>query len=130
MEIAEDMYREELLEHYKNPQNKGKIDNADADYHDYNPVCGDEIEIFIKIKDEKADGIKFSGTGCAISQAAASILTEHVKGMKLKEIRSIGNEGMLKLLPVKISNLRIKCALLALKACQKAIVKRESGMGF
>ena len=128
MEIAKDMYREELLEHSKNPLNRGKIGNADASHHDFNSMCGDEIEIFIKINEEKVEDVKFSGTGCAISQAAASILTEHIKGMKLKEILAMHSDEVLGLIPFKMSYLRMKCGLLAMKAIQRAIVKRESVM--
>src|SRR3989338_2181827 len=125
MELAEDMYKEELLEHYKKPQNYGKIRNCDAKYHEFNPVCGDEIEVYIKIRNGSVKDIKFTGKGCAISQAAASIATESVKGKKVEEVKGISNESMLQLLPIKVSNLRVKCALLALKAIQKAIIKYE-----
>lgn len=127
MEFAEDMYKEELLEHYREPQNYGKIEDADVQYRDFNPVCGDEVEIFINVQANKVDGIKFTGKGCAISQAAASIVTEHIKGMKVDEVKTFTNEKMLELLPIEVSNLRIKCALLALKAIQKGLhgVKNE-----
>ena len=127
MELAEDMYKEELLEHYREPQNYGKIEDADVQYRDFNPVCGDEVEIFINVQANKVDGIKFTGKGCAISQAAASIVTEHIKGMKVDEVKTFTNEKMLELLPIEVSNLRIKCALLALKAIQKGLhgVKNE-----
>ncbi len=122
MELADDMYREELLEHYRTPKNNGRIEKADVKYRDFNPVCGDEIEIFLKVKNGKVSDIKFTGKGCAISQAAASILTEHIKGKKLEEIKKLSNEKMLGMLPVKVSHLRIKCGLLALKAAQKGLV--------
>ena len=127
MELAEDMYKEELLEHYREPQNYGKIEDADVQYRDFNPVCGDEVEVFINVKDNKVEDIKFTGKGCAISQAAASIVTEHIKGMKVDEVKTITNEKMLELLPIEVSNLRIKCGLLALKAIQKGLygVKNE-----
>lgn len=122
MDIAEDLYREELLEHYRAPKNHGRIENADVKYRDFNPVCGDEIEMFMKVENGKILAAKFIGKGCAISQAAASILTEHIKGKKLDEIMKLGNEKMLGMLPVKVSHLRIKCGLLALKAAQKGLV--------
>lgn len=125
MDLAEDMYREELLDHYRRPQNHGKIGNADINYRDFNPVCGDEIEIFAKVKNDAISEIKFAGKGCAISQAAASILTEHLKGKKLAEAKKISNEEMLSMLPIKVSNLRIKCGLLALKAVQKGLLVYE-----
>ena len=121
--MIEDMYREEMLEHYKNPQNKGKIKRADASYHDFNPVCGDEIEVFLKIAKGKISDIKFEGKGCAISQASASILTEEIKGKALDEISKMKKEDVLEILPIEVSHLRIKCALLSMKAVQKAILK-------
>ncbi len=122
MELAEDIYREELLEHYRAPKNHGIIPKADVRYRDFNPVCGDEIEIFMKVRNGKILMAKFIGKGCAISQAAASILTEHINGKKTEEVRKMGNEKMLGMLPVKVSHLRIKCGLLALKAAQKGLV--------
>lgn len=125
MDFAEDIYREELLEHYRNPQNYGKIENADVNYRDFNPVCGDEIEVFAKVKNSAIKDVKFTGKGCAISQASASILTEQIKGKSLEEFKKMSNEKMLGLLPVKVSHLRIKCALLALKAVQKGLLIYE-----
>ena len=121
MDLAEDMYKEELLEHYQHPSNYGKINKPSAHYTDYNPVCGDEVEISMNIKNRKIENIKFQGKGCAISQAAASILTEHLKG-KSSDAISMSNDRMLKLLPIEVSYLRIKCGLLALKATQKAFL--------
>ena len=125
MDLAEDMYREELLEHYRAPKNHGRIEKADVKYRDFNPVCGDEIEIFMKVKNGKILTAKFVGKGCAISQAAASILTENIKGKKTEGIINMGNEKMLGMLPVQVSHLRIKCGLLALKAAQKGLVIYE-----
>lgn len=125
MELAEDMYKEELLEHYRSPHNYGRIANADIRYRDFNPVCGDEIEIFMKVDGGKIANIKFEGKGCAISQAAASILTESIKGKKLQDAKRISNEQMLGMIPIKVSHLRIKCGLLALKAVQKGMVIYE-----
>ncbi|MBI2137579.1 iron-sulfur cluster assembly scaffold protein [Candidatus Woesearchaeota archaeon] len=119
---AEDLYREELLEHYRNPQNYGKLRNADIRYRDFNPVCGDEVEVFIKSGNGIVKDVRFIGKGCAISQAAASIFTESIKGKKLFDVRQMGNDAVLGMLPVKVSHLRIKCALLAFKAVQKGIV--------
>src|SRR3989344_3654448 len=114
MESPDDMFREELLEHYRHPQNAGKIEKADVKFREVNPLCGDEIEIFANIKGGKVADIKFDGKGCAISQAAASILTEKVKGHLVKSVKKITNEKMLEMLPVKVSHLRMKCGLLAL----------------
>ncbi len=125
MKLAEDMYKEELLEHYRSPSNYGSIANADIRYRDFNPVCGDEIEIFIKARSGRIAEVKFIGKGCAISQAAASILMEHIKGKKLQDAKRMRNEQMLAMIPVKVSHLRIKCGLLALKAVQKGITIHE-----
>ena len=121
MDLMEDMYKEELLEHYKHPQNQGKIEDADVEYKDFNPVCGDEIKVFMKIN-ETVEDIKFEGTGCAISQAAASILTEHLKKKQLDAVKKMSSEDMLELLPIKLNHLRMKCGLLALKAIQKGLL--------
>lgn len=125
MDISDDLYKEELLEHYRNPQNYGKMQDADAAYHDFNPVCGDEVEVYLKISDGTLADVKFTGKGCAISQAAASIVTEHLKGKKIEAAKKMTQEEMLKLLPIEVSHLRIKCALLAMKAIQKAIFKYQ-----
>jgi len=127
MELVEDLYKEELLEHYRDPQNHGELENPDIKYRDFNPLCGDEVEIFMKVKDDVIDEIKFTGKGCAISQAAASIVTEHVKGKKLQEVIKMSNQEMQELLPIEVDYLRIKCALLALKAIQKGGVMYEGG---
>ena len=125
MELAEDLYREEILELYRNPLNYGKIKNADARFKDFNPVCGDDVEIFLVVKNDVLEQIKFEGKGCVISIAAASLLTEYLKGKKLNVAKNLKNEKMLSLLPIKIVDLRIKCALLALKCVKKAIIKCE-----
>ncbi|MAG16022.1 SUF system NifU family Fe-S cluster assembly protein [Candidatus Woesearchaeota archaeon] len=125
MDLAEDMYKEELLEHYREPQNYGEIKDTDVKYKDFNPVCGDEIEIYADIKKGVIENVKFTGKGCAISQAAASILTEHIKSKKIEDVKKMSNEEVLELLPIKVSNLRIKCGLLALKAIQKGLLIYE-----
>jgi nitrogen fixation protein NifU and related proteins len=122
MNLADEMYQEEILELYRAPHNHGSIKNAGIHYRDYNPVCGDEIDLFIKEDKGTIADAKFTGRGCAISQAAASKLTDFMKGKKLSQISKTSNEKMLELLGAKVSHLRIKCALLALKAAQKGIL--------
>lgn len=129
MELAEDMYREELLECYRNPQNRGRIEKPSVSYRDYNPVCGDEVEVHLRIESGKIGAIGFTGTGCAISQAGASLVTENVKRKSVDYARRMKKEKMLDLMPIEVSSLRIKCALLAMKAIQKAIAKYEGGLG-
>ncbi len=114
---AQSLYREEILEHYRNPQNFGKLKTFDLSSKQSNPFCGDELEIFVVwSKGDKAviRDIKFIGTGCAISTAAASMVTEHSKGKTKKELTNFSEIDMLKLLGIKVSETRKKCALLGL----------------
>lgn len=119
--MSDAMYREQILDHYKHPHNKGRLPDADTTVKDSNPLCADEIEIFLKITDGKIADIKFDGQGCAISTAAASLLTDHVKGMTLDQVKTLTREDVFKLLGVPISAARTKCALLALKTIKSAI---------
>jgi nitrogen fixation protein NifU and related proteins len=117
------MYREHVLDHYKNPQNYGHLDKPEIIKKEDNPLCGDEVEIEIKLSQDKkiVEDIKFSGHGCAISQAAASMLTENVKGKSIDEIKKIKREDMLELIGVEITTMRLKCALLAWNVIQNAL---------
>jgi nitrogen fixation protein NifU and related proteins len=110
-----DLYREQILDHYRNPRNYGMIEDPDITYEDTNPLCGDRIRIDLRVQDGKIAEVKFSGRGCAISQAAASILTEIVDGQDLDEVRNITADDVLDELAIPISPARIKCALLGLK---------------
>ncbi len=117
---AESMYADVILDYYRNPRNYGKIEGADAAAFDVNPLCGDEIEINLSIKDNRITDIKFTGRGCAISQASISMLTELVMGKTLEEIKALGKQDVLDLLGIEISHVRIKCALLGLKVLKMA----------
>jgi nitrogen fixation NifU-like protein len=110
-----DLYREQILDHSRHPHNFGQIEDADISYEDSNPLCGDRVRIDVKVDDGKIADIRFSGRGCAISQAAASILTEMVKGHELDEVREISAQDMIDELGIDISPARVKCALLGLK---------------
>jgi len=110
-----DLYREQILDHSRHPRNFGQIDDPDITYEDSNPLCGDRVRIDLKVSDGKIADIKFSGRGCAISQASASILTEMVKGHDLSEVQEITAQDMLDELGISISPARVKCALLGLK---------------
>ncbi|HUG56312.1 MAG TPA: SUF system NifU family Fe-S cluster assembly protein [Candidatus Limnocylindrales bacterium] len=116
----DDLYRDYILDHYKNPRNAGELADATHRYHDTNPLCGDEITMFLKVEDERVTDVAFSGRGCAISQASASILTEEVKGKTLEELRSFDRDHVLNNLGITISPARIKCALLGLKTLKGA----------
>jgi nitrogen fixation protein NifU and related proteins len=117
----DDLYRDFILDHYKNPRNFGELDPATHRYHDTNPLCGDEITMFLRVNDEgRIDDVHFTGRGCAISQASASMLTEEIKGKTLDEVKGFDREHVLTSLGIPISPARIKCALLSLKALKGA----------
>ena len=120
-----DMYQEELLDHYKNPRNAGSLSNPDIEFSDTNPLCGDEIKVTAKIKNETIEDIKFDARGCAISVAAASKLSEVLKNKPISEIKRMDNKEVLDLLGVPISPMRLKCALLSLRALQKGIYQNS-----
>lgn len=118
------IYRENILEHYKNPLNHEEMEDASAEFHDSNPVCGDEIHFWVKVKEDGTiERATFKGTGCAISQASASMLTETVEGMHMDEVEEMGSEEIRELIGVPLSPVRLKCALLGLKVLQAALLK-------
>jgi nitrogen fixation NifU-like protein len=110
-----------IIEHYKNPQNFGHLENPDIVHEEGNPSCGDQIRIELKIENNRIADVRFSGKGCAISQAAASILTEEIKGKTLDEVKQFDKQKMLDLLGIELSAMRLKCALLALKVVKAGI---------
>jgi len=117
---------EYILDHYKNPRNFGTIENADFSYEEGIPSCGDVIRLDLKIRNNKLDDIKFSGTGCAISQASVSILTENVTGKEIGEVVSLTDQDMLEALGGQVSPIRFKCALLGLTVLKKALTGKSS----
>ncbi|HLD02547.1 MAG TPA: SUF system NifU family Fe-S cluster assembly protein [Candidatus Nanoarchaeia archaeon] len=119
----EQMYQEQILDHYKNPRNSGSLQNPDIKYSDTNPLCGDEVEFTAKVKDDKITEVKFNCKGCAISKAASSMLTDAVKGKSLDDVRKMTKDEILGMLGVQISPVRMKCAMLGLKTLQKGIYK-------
>ena len=125
--MSDDIYREIILYHYRNPRNKGKIDNPDVVIHDSNPLCGDQIDIYLKVVEGQIKDIKFDGKGCAISQASASMLTEMVMDKPLTTAKDISKDEVLE--NIGLTNLgpaRIKCALLSLKVLKMGMVKYYS----
>ncbi|HEV2128336.1 MAG TPA: SUF system NifU family Fe-S cluster assembly protein [Thermomicrobiales bacterium] len=118
---GDSIYREIILDHYQNPRNRGTLDPNDYTYEDNNPLCGDEVRIDVRVKDDTIDEIAFSGQGCAISQASASILMEIVDGKTLDEVKAIDKEELLDELGVDLSPARLKCALLSLKVLKAAL---------
>ncbi len=119
--MDEELYKENILDHYKNPRNYGEIENPDISYFDTNPLCGDELQMQIKIKDGKAEDVKFKGKGCSISQASASMLTEMIKGQDMEEIKKIGKKEILDAVGLQLGPSRIKCALLSLKVLKAGV---------
>jgi len=125
--LSDDIYREIILDHYRNPRNKGKIENPDVSIHDSNPLCGDEIDMFLKVDNDNVKDIKFDGKGCAICLASASMLTEMVINKPLTKAKEISKEDILE--NIGLTNLgptRIKCALLSLKVLKMGMVKYYS----
>ena len=119
--FVDSIYRENILEHSKHPQNKGHLDPHDYAFEDTNPLCGDEVRIDVRVKDGAVDEIAFSGQGCAISQASASILVELVEGKSLDEVKALGKDELLEEIGIQLSPARLKCALLSLKVLKAGI---------
>jgi len=112
----DDMYREVILDHYKNPRFKGELDPADISYQDDNPLCGDMIRIDLRVDDDgHVIECAFSGQGCAISQASASMLMEDIQGKTLEEIKEYSRDDILDMLGIELGPVRLKCAMLSLK---------------
>ena len=123
----DDLYREHILDHYKNPRNHGTIDDADVTAEGVNPLCGDQLAIDLKIAaDGRIEDIKFHGRGCSISQAATSMLTELVEGHTVDEAAALTKDDILQELGIPLSPVRLKCALLGLGTLRLAL-NRHSG---
>ena len=118
-----DIYMDFILEHYKNPSNYGKIEKPSASSKGLNPLCGDELEIYILVEKNAIKDIKFTGKGCAISQASASILTEMVKGKDVDYVKNLKEKDLLDALGIEISPSRLKCALLSYNTLKEAVSK-------
>ena len=116
----DDLYRDYILDHYKNPKNFGELAERDLEFHDKNPLCGDEMELQIRVEDGKIADLKWHGQGCAISQAAASMSSDEIKGMPVDDVLKLDKSFVLDLLGIDISATRIKCALLCLKVLKSA----------
>lgn len=117
----DDLYRENILDHFQNPRNFGKIENPDISYHDSNPLCGDELQIDLKFDNDKVIDVKFHCKCCAICKASASMLTEMIEGFDKSALKNISKEDIMEYLGITLGPVRIKCALLPLKVLKAGV---------
>jgi nitrogen fixation protein NifU and related proteins len=127
MSEFDQLYREVILDHYKNPRGHGLLDDPDAEAEGQNPLCGDEVSIYVAFADDgdTIDEVKFSGRGCAISQAATSMLTEMVKGRSAAEVAALPRDELLEEIGIPLTPVRLKCALLGLSTLKLALHKAK-----
>ena len=114
----DDLYRENILDHYQHPHNHGALANPDVSYEDTNPLCGDKIRMDLHVENGIITDVKFTGRGCAISQASASMLTDEIKGKPLTYLQHLDKQTIYDLLGIPLSPSRVKCAMLALKVAK------------
>ena len=114
-------YREFILDHYRNPRNYGKLDHPDVQASDSNPLCGDQLSMDLQVEGDHVTEVRFRGRGCAISQAAASMLTEMIEGKTVEEVIQLGKEDILGALGIPISPARTKCAFLSLRVLHRGL---------
>ena len=120
------IYKEIVLDHYKNPHNFGTLDPADYTAEDSNPLCGDQIRMDLRVEDGIVSDVKFSGRGCAVSMASASILTDMILGQPLEEVRRISKDDLLEEIGIPVSPARMKCATLGLSVLNLSLALKEA----
>ena len=123
MGLGSDMYRQQILDHYKNPRNYGELEDPDFEHVGENPMCGDTIKMFVRLADDgdTIEHVSFVGDGCAISQASASMLSGELRGESLEAVEAMDRDDIVDMLGVELSPMRIKCAVLAEKVAQDGI---------
>jgi len=117
----DEIYRENILDHYRHPRHRGTLEHPDITYEDANPLCGDHIRMDLNVRDGRVAEVAFSGHGCSISQAAASMLAERIEGQPLEEVKKISRDDVLEMLGIELGPVRLKCALLALKTLKAGV---------
>ena len=119
--MDDELYRENLLDHYRHPRNHGTLEHADCEAEGKNPLCGDEVEIDVAVEDGRISAIRFTGNGCAVSQAATSMLTDLVAGMPVEEAAALPSQAIIDELGIPLSAMRVKCAVLGLGTLKVAL---------
>lgn len=117
----DELYREHILDHYRHPHHFGKMEHASCSARQVNPLCGDEITVYVSLRDAIIHDISFVGKGCALSIASASLLTDHLQEKSLDVARAMTDEDIMKLLGVRLGVVRMKCGLLSLRALHAAL---------
>ena len=117
----EEIYKENIIDHYKNPRNKKELAEYDFKHRELNPLCGDEITVYLQVRENEIVDVSFQGNGCAISLASISLLTDKIKGLTVPQVISLNDQDIFGLLGIPISYVRLKCALLSLKTIHKAL---------
>ena len=121
----EELYKENIIDHYKHPRHFGRLGKYSCTHLEHNPLCGDRFQVYLSIDKENVTDVSFEGQGCAISMASMSLLSEKIMGMSIVEVRRLGPWDIFNLLGIKISHTRSKCALLSLKAVQQALALQQ-----
>jgi len=120
---VESLYREHILDHYRHPRNQGTLDGADVSYQLENELCGDVIRLDVRLQDGRVSEARFSGHGCVISTASASMLTEEVQGKTVDELKALRDEDVFRMLGIALPPMRVRCGLLPLRALQKGLAR-------
>ncbi len=122
----DDLYREIIIDHYKNPQHKGRLDESDFSFEDENPLCGDRLQIELRVdENQNVLDAKFDGHGCAISISAADLLLDSIIGKSIEDLKKLQKKDILDLLGIELSPVRLKCALLSLKVLKAAVYELQ-----